>query len=148
MALMKVATPRYPSFLDRFMEGDWMDWMNANYSPTNTTLPAVNIKEDDDKFEVELAAPGMTKDDFDINLHNSQLTVSSERKEEHKEDEDEENYARREFSYQAFTRTFTIPQNIVDAEKIDAKYDDGILRIVLPKLETAKPKPARKIKIM
>lgn len=144
---MRVRTPNYPSFLNRFMEGDWADWMNANYSPSNTTLPAVNIKEDDEKFELEMAAPGMKKDDFDVNLQNSQLTVSSEHKEE-EEKKDDENYTRCEFCYHAFKRTFTIPRNIVDEEKIDAKYDDGILRIVLPKLETAKPKPARSIKIM
>ena len=145
MAIIKSTPTRFPSFINRFMEGDWLDWMNSNFSTTNTTLPAVNVKENDDRFEVEFAAPGMKKEDFQISLNNGQLTVSSEHREE--EEEEKEKYSRREFSYQSFQRTFTVPENLVDSSKIDAKYDDGILRIILPKTEYAKPKPAREIKI-
>lgn len=135
----------YPSFLDNFFSRDWMDWSNSNFSRTNTTLPAVNVKETDDMFEIEVAAPGMKKDDFKIDLDNNRLTISSEKKEE-KADENE-NYTRKEFSYQSFSRSFTIPEAVVDGEKISAKYADGVLNIHLPKREEVKPKPARKIKI-
>jgi HSP20 family protein len=122
-----------------------MDWSNTNFSTTNTTLPAVNIKEGKDDFQIEVAAPGMEKKDFKIDLENDQLTISSERKNEKEEKDD--SYTRREFSYQSFSRTFTLPEHLVDGEKISAKYADGILRIIVPKKEEAKPKPPRTIKI-
>ncbi len=137
--------PSIPSFIDNLFSRDWMDWSNLNFSSTNTTLPAVNIRESDNEYELEVAAPGMKKDSFRINLDKDQLTISSEWEEEKKKDE--EDYTRREFSYQSFQRSFTIPENVVDGEKINAKYKDGILSIKLPKREEAKPKPAREIKI-
>ncbi|MBN2173936.1 MAG: Hsp20/alpha crystallin family protein [Bacteroidales bacterium] len=147
MTLMKRSDmwPSFPSLIDNLFSRDWMDWNSSNFSTTNTTLPAVNISETKDDFQIEVAAPGMEKKDFKINLENNQLTISSERKNE-KEDS-EENYTRREFSYQSFSRTFTLPEHIVDGEKISAKYNDGILRILLPKKEEVKPKPAKEIKI-
>lgn len=135
----------FPSLLDRFFEGDWMDWSNSNYSTTNTTLPAVNLKETDNEYQIELAAPGMNKKDFKINLENERLTISSERKDEKIEKKGK--YSRREFSCQSFQRSFTVPENVVDGDKINAKYSDGILHITLPKREEVKPKPAREIKI-
>lgn len=137
--------PSIPSFIDNLFSRDWMDWSNFNFSSTNTTLPAVNVRETENEFELEVAAPGMKKDSFKVNLENNQLTISSEWKDEKKKDED--NYSRREFSYQSFQRSFTIPENLVDGEKISAKYNDGILIVKLPKREEAKPKPAREIKI-
>jgi len=137
--------PSIPSFIDNLFSRDWMDWSNLNFSSTNTILPAVNIRESDNEYELEVAAPGMKKDSFRINLDKDQLTISSEWEEEKKKDE--EDYTRREFSYQSFQRSFTIPENVVDGEKINAKYKDGILSIKLPKREEAKPKPAREIKI-
>jgi HSP20 family protein len=138
--------PSFPSFFDRFFEGDLMDWNTFNFSNTNTTLPAVNVVEDDNEFRIEVAAPGMTKDDFKVNYENGRLTISSEHKEE-KEDKKKGEYTRREFSYQSFQRSFTVPQNVIDGEKIAAKYNDGILNIVLPKRDEVKPKPAKEIKI-
>jgi len=137
--------PSIPSFIDNFLSRDWMDWSNLNFSSTNTTLPAVNVKETENEYELEVAAPGMKKDNFKINLDKDQLTISSEWKDEKKKDE--ENYSRREFSYQSFQRSFTIPEHLVDGDKISAKYADGILTVHLPKREEAKPKPAREIKI-
>lgn len=122
-----------------------MDWSNLNYSNTNTTLPAVNVLENDNEFVIELAAPGMKKEDFRINLENNILTISSERKEEKEEKKDQ--YSRREFSYQSFQRSFTLPEYHADREKVTAKYIDGILNIIIPKREEAKPKPAREIEI-
>ncbi len=138
--------PSFPSVLDRFFEGDMMDWNNANYAGSNSTLPAVNIKEDADEYQLELAAPGMKKDDFNLNYENGRLTISSERRDESEEKEGE-TVTRREFSYQSFNRSFTVPENIVDADKIKASYNDGILNIRLPKKDEVKPKPAKAIKI-
>jgi HSP20 family protein len=123
-----------------------MDWGSNNFSSTDTTLPAVNVKENDDAFEIEVAAPGMSKKDFRVNLENNVLTISSERKEEKKEEE-KGHFTRREFSYQSFQRSFTIPENMVEGDKISAKYNDGLLCIHLPKREAVKPKPAREISI-
>jgi len=122
-----------------------MDWNNSNYSNTNTTLPAVNVRENDQEFTIEVAAPGMKKDDFNINLDNNQLTISSEIKS--KSESKEGNYSRKEFSYQSFSRSFRLPVSLVDGDKISAKYDEGILCIRLPKKEEAKPKPSRIISI-
>lgn len=105
----------------------------------------MNIKESTDAFEVELAAPGLEKKDFNIELNNDILTISSERKIENETKEGQQ-FARREFSYQSFSRSFTLP-NTVDNDKIKAKYDNGILRVSIPKKEEAKPKPVKQIDI-
>jgi len=148
MVLMKrnnQAFPSLPSLFDNLWSRDWMDWANVNFSDTNTTIPAVNVKEDDNAFAIEVAAPGMKKDDFRINLDGNLLTISSERK--HEKEEKNSNYTRREFSYQSFQRSFTLPEQVADSEKVSARYQDGILHIDIPKREEAKPKPAREIKI-
>ena len=142
MALVKFS---YPSLFDRFFGNDLFDWSNQNFSSTNTTLPSVNIKESNDDFEVEVAAPGFDKSDFKIELNNDVLTISSDKNLESETNEGQQ-FTRREFSYQSFSRSFTLP-NIADSEKIEAKYENGILRVVIPKKEEAKPKPARQISI-
>jgi HSP20 family protein len=134
-----------PSMFDRFFNEGLMDWNNLNYSPTDTTIPAVNVKEDEDKYSIEVAAPGMKKDDFDVKLENDMLTISSERKDE-KEDSDE-GFSRKEFSYQSFQRSFTLPEGHILTDKISAKYNDGILHIELPKRDEVKPQPPKSIKI-
>jgi HSP20 family protein len=134
-----------PSVFDRFFNNDLFDWSNRNYSSTNTTLPSVNIKESSDDFEVEVAAPGLAKNDFTIQLNHDLLTISSE-KEINNETKDEQSFTQREFSYQSFSRSFSLP-NTADSEKIAAKYENGILRITIPKKEEAKPRPARQISI-
>ncbi|RLD59516.1 MAG: Hsp20/alpha crystallin family protein [Bacteroidetes bacterium] len=144
MSLVKFSN-QMPSLFDRFLENDLFDWTNRNYSNTNTTLPAVNIKEDKDGFEVEMSAPGLDKKDFKIELNNSVLTISSE-KEIEKETKEGQQFTRREFSYQSFSRSFTLPET-VENEKISAKYENGILSINIPKKEEAKPKPTKQIEI-
>ena len=134
-----------PSMFDRFFEGDLFDWSNRNFSITNTTLPSVNIKESADQFTVEVAAPGFGKDDFKLELNHNLLKISSEKKLE-KETKEGEQFSKREFSYQSFSRSFTLPQ-IADAENIAANYENGILKIEIPKKEEAKPKPLRTIEI-
>ena len=144
MSLVKFSN-QYQSLFDRLFESDLMDWSNKNFSRTNTTLPSVNIKENQDGFEVEVAAPGLNKNDFKLELDHDQLTISSEKKIE-SETTTEERFTRREFSYQSFSRTFTLP-NIVEADKIKAKYDNGILRVSIPKKEEARPSPSKQITI-
>ncbi len=134
-----------PSLFNRFFDGEMFDWNNRNFSNTNTTLPSVNIKDNTDAFTVEVAAPGFEKGDFKIELNRNVLTVSTE-KEVQSETREEEIFTKREFSYQSFSRSFTLPQ-IADGDKIGAAYDKGILTVVIPKREEAKPKPARMIEI-
>lgn len=145
MALAKRTENYFPSIFDRFFNNDLMDWNLSNFSSTNTSLPAVNVKERDNEFVIDVAAPGMSKNDFKINFLNNVLTISSEKKDE-KEDKNE-NYTRKEFAYQSFQRSFTVAENTIDSDKIGAKYNDGILHITLPKRDEAKPKPMREIKI-
>jgi len=144
MALVRFSN-QFPTLFDRFFENDLFDWSNRNYSTTDTTLPSVNIKESVDDFEVELAAPGFEKKDFNIELNHDLLTISSEKKVENETKEGQQ-FARREFSYQSFSRSFTLP-NTADSEKIKAKYENGILKVSIPKREEAKPKPPKQIAI-
>jgi len=144
MSLVKFSN-QMPSVFDRFFENDMFDWSNRNFSNTNTTLPAVNIKEDEDGFEVEMSAPGFEKGDFKIELNNSLLTISSEKKIEN-ETKDGQQFTRKEFSYQSFSRSFTLPET-AEGEKIAAKYENGILSVSIPKKEEAKPKPVKQIEI-
>ncbi len=138
--------PVFGSLIDQFFGNDFFDWSNRNFSVTNTTLPAVNIKEDNDKFQVEVAAPGLKKEDFKIEVNHNMLSISSEKREEKTEGQEGGTYTRREFSYQSFVRSFSLPES-VDADKIEASYNDGVLVLNIPKKEEAKPKPARVIQI-
>ncbi len=144
MSLVKFSN-QMPSVFDRFFENDMFDWSNRNFSNTNTTLPAVNIKEDKDGFEVEMSAPGLDKKDFKIELNNSVLTISSE-KEVENETKEGQQFTRKEFSYQSFSRSFTLPET-AESEKIKAKYENGVLSVSIPKKEEAKPKPVKQIEI-
>jgi len=144
MALIKFSEN---PLLDRFFNDDLFDWRNLNFSKTNTTLPSVNVKETDDEYKIEVAAPGFEKGDFKIEIDNDVLTISSEKEEEKESKEGKKGrYTKREFSYQAFTRSFTLP-NTADGEKISASYDKGILNISIPKKEEAKPKAPKAIEI-
>ena len=131
-----------PSSVDEFFGKDLLQDFFA--TPSSFNMPAVNISENKDGFRIDVAAPGMSKEDFKIDLHNNVLTLSSEKEE--KNEEKNEKFTRREFSYTTFKRTFTLPE-LVDSEKIAANYKDGILKIEIPKREEAKEKPARQIKI-
>jgi HSP20 family protein len=132
-------------FDDLFTRNFW-DWGLSNNSVTNTSIPAVNIKETADAFEVEMAAPGMKKEDFRIELDNNQLIITSE-KENREEQKDGERYSRREFSYQSFRRTFQLPKEVVDSENIQAHYENGLLNLVIPKKEEVKQRPPKMIEI-
>ena len=108
------------------------------------TMPAVNISENKERFEVTLAAPGMKKDDFNIDVDGNTLTISAETKEE-KELKDDR-YTRKEYSYSSFSRSFSLPDG-VNKEKIDASYENGILKLSLPKTEEAKKAASKHISV-
>lgn len=133
-------------FNDDFFTRDLFNWGLSNNSNTGTTIPAVNIKETANSFEVEMAAPGMKKNDFKIELDSNVLTITSE-KDMEQEQREGEKYSCKEFSYQSFQRTFTLPKEVVDDDKIEARYENGVLHLVIPKKEEAKQKPARMIEI-
>ncbi len=138
--LVKRNNMLFPSLMNELFKPDWFGG-TENF---NTDLPAVNIKEGEKDFELELSVPGRKKEDFNVEVDKDILTVSYEVK--HDEKTEEVNYTRREFSHSAFKRSFTLPETI-DVDKIDAKYEDGILRVVLPKKEEALPKPKRMIEL-
>lgn len=135
-----------PTLFNDFFTRDLWNWGLENNSTTNTTIPAVNVREDNDNFYVEVAAPGMKKEDFSVELDGSTLTISSEH-ENREEQKEGEKYSRREFSYQSFQRVFELPAHVVDAEHIEAKYENGLLHLTVPKKEEAKQRPPRMIQI-
>lgn len=117
-----------------FNDSSTLQNFNAKVSKTK---PSVNIAETEQGFEIEMATPGFKKEDFKINLEKSLLTISSERKEE--EEVEGKHYNKREFNFEAFSRSFTLPEN-VDGEKISAEYTDGILKVFIAKKEEEKDK--------
>jgi HSP20 family protein len=136
--------PKFSNLWEDFLGKDINDLSNWK---TGSSVPAVNIVEKSDKFLVHLAIPGMDRNDFKISIDNGVLSVSSELVKEHEEVQDKESkYTRREFCYQSFKRSFTLPES-VQADKIEAKYENGILEVVLPKHETARVKPVRQIPV-
>lgn len=118
------------------------DWATGS---TRSHIPAVNVSEDADRYLIEVNAPGFDKNDFQINVDNDRLTISVEHKMEN--EDKSERYSRKEFEYHSFERSFKLPKDHVNENKIEAKYESGILKVTLPKAEEVKPKPARQIKI-
>lgn len=141
---MKAVIKRNPMWneLPNMFDQVFNDWAGGS---VQHHAPAVNVKEDKEAFRLEVAAPGYTKTDFNIQLDHNLLTISSERK--HEAEEKAEGYTRKEFSLKSFKRSFNLPENTIDADKINAKYENGILSIELPKREEEKAKAARAIEI-
>ncbi|WP_178984850.1 Hsp20/alpha crystallin family protein [Winogradskyella helgolandensis] len=135
--------PTWSNWLDEIFNRDLPSVFNSNFN-TGMTLPKVNIKETADAYLVEMAVPGLKKSDFNIDIDNQVLSISTEKSEEN--EQKGENYTRREFGYSSFKRTFSLPET-VEEDKIKASYNEGLLNIHLPKKEEAKQKPARKIQI-
>lgn len=134
----------FPSVFSEFFDTDnffGTDLLNRDFAKS---VPAVNITENGKEFKIELAAPGMSKKDFKVNVENNVLTISAEKEEEKKEENDR--FTRREFSYRSFSRSFRLPEE-VKADNIEGKYEDGVLRLSIPKKEEAKKKPAKEIKV-
>jgi len=138
------ATETVPSLFNDFFK-PWNELFDNNNSWGRTlNVPAVNITEEEHEYLVSLAAPGMKRDDFKIDVDGNMLTISS-KKEESKEERDKK-YTRKEYSYSSFNRTFTLPEE-VNKEKIEAKYQDGVLKIVLPLDEKVKKPTAKHIAV-
>jgi HSP20 family protein len=123
-----------PMLLDNFFNRDAFREGNLNFYDASTSIPAVNIKENADGYALEMVAPGMAKTDFKVELDHDVLTINAEKSNQTSEDE-EGVYSRKEFSYQSLKRSFTFPQDLVDTERIEAKYQDGILHVKIPKKE-------------
>ncbi len=129
----------YPTF-SNLVENFFGDLAKTN-GDFFRSVPAVNISESKDDFRFEIAAPGMNKDDFEINIDNNVLSISASK--EHNQEESEKNFTRREFSYTSFKRAFTLPSS-VNVDKVEASYENGLLKLIVPKREEVKP---RQIKI-
>jgi len=126
---------RMPSLFEDFLNKPIFDLFDGGLSSRLKNVPAVNISERKDDYLVSMAAPGLKKEDFKIAVEGNLLTISSE-KEEQSEEKDE-TYTRQEYSYSSFERSFSLPDE-VNKDKIDARYKDGVLELVLPKKEEAK----------
>jgi HSP20 family protein len=149
MSLIKRTGNTFPAILalfDDFFSRELFNWGNNNFSATSTTIPSVNIRETNDTYEVEVAAPGMDKRDFKITLDGNLLTISSAR--EQQAEKKDGNYTRREFSYQSFRRSFEMPKDVVDESGINARYENGLLHLTVPKKEEAKQKEPRIIEVV
>jgi HSP20 family protein len=139
-------TPLVNTLFDDFFSKDVFDWTDKNFTALGSNLPSVNLKETDNKLIVDLAAPGMKKEDFKIEIDNNVLMISSEKEEEKEESRKKDNYYRREFNYQSFCRSFVLPEYI-DENKVEASYKDGILHIDIAKKEGGKKKNHKTISV-
>lgn len=138
--------PELPSFFNDPFVRDWFNWSGNNQPEEAGTLPSVNICEHNDSYELTVAAPGMNKADFKVELEDNRLVISGERKQA-QEQKQGSNYLRKEFNYQSFVRSFTLAEKQVSRDKIEAKYEDGILHIFIPKTAEAKTKAAKIIQV-
>lgn len=137
--------PSFVNVLDTFFNDDFLKKIDEGLTIWNGSAPAVNVKEDADAFNLEMAAPGYEKGDFNIVVAEDVLTISTVVKEA-TEAKEGEKYTRKEFKYGTFKRTFNLPDT-VESTKIGANYTNGILSVSIPKKEEAKPQPARTIEI-
>ncbi len=134
-ALTKPYGERIPSVFNDFFK-PWNEWFDdSGFWGKTMNVPAVNITEEKNEYKVDLAVPGMKKDDFKIDVDGNMLTISCEKEES--AEEKEKKFTRKEYSYSSFRRSFTLPEEI-NLEKIQAKYEDGVLRLSLPRKEEAK----------
>jgi HSP20 family protein len=137
----RVAAPRFNSFIDNFFENEFPSFTRSEYYKT----PAlVNIKDTKESYIIEVAAPGFKKEDFNVKVDGTQLTISAEVKTE--QETTEHKFTRKEFNFSSFTRSFTLPKT-VDVAKVSGNYENGILHVVLPKKEIAKETTTLEVKI-
>ena len=141
--LVKTHNGSFPVLFNAFRNHDANEYLATGSA--SHSLPAANVFENEDGFGLEIAAPGLTKSDFVLNLNQNVLTVSAQK--EHNEAENTSKFTRREFTYGSFKRSFTLPAS-VNTDAIEATYTDGILKVALPKREEAKPKPVREISVL
>lgn len=143
-ALMRPFEKRMSMFDDFF--SPWNEWFEADNGFFGRTLnvPAVNVEENKDHYMVSIAAPGLKKQDFKIDIEGNMLSISCEKEEKH--EEKEAKYTRKEYNYSSFCRSFTIPDE-VRKEKIEAKYEDGILILTMPRMHAVKPEAVQQIEV-
>lgn len=146
MTLVKFKKRRLPWYDTMFTDLLGADRMLTNdFLLEDKWVPSMNVKETEDLFEIEMAAPGFNKEDFEISIENGLLKISAETSSEDKEEED--NYSRREFNYNSFFRSFALPENVNEEEMIDATYKRGILKLVLNKLHVDEISTKRVIEV-
>ena len=133
-----------PSLWNDLLEKEWP--LMPGLATVNGTNTSINVKESNDKFSLEILAPGFNKEDFKIDLDNNLLSISVEKTNEVLDSSSDEKYTRKEFTFHSFSRVFTMPES-VEADKMKASYESGILTIEIPKREEAKSKPVKSIKI-
>jgi len=127
-----------PSMFNDFFDNDWMEKSNA-------TAPAINVLENEHCYDLELAAPGMTKDDFKVSLdENGDLVINMEKKQENNDEKKHGHYLRREFSYSKFQQTMLLPED-ADREKINAQVEHGVLKVNIPKVVKVEPEHTHKV---
>lgn len=127
-----------PSMFNDFFDNDWMEKSNA-------TAPAINVLENEKSYDLELAAPGMTKDDFKVSLdENGDLVINMEKKQENNDEKKHGHYLRREFSYSKFQQTMLLPED-ADREKINAQVEHGVLKVNIPKVVKVEPEHTHKV---
>lgn len=136
-----INSPYFPDWLEDFFSGEVF---NPLIKSRVSSIPMVNVFENDKSFRIEVAVPGIRKEDIKINLDNDIIKISAEL--ENEIEEENEKCTKREYSYRSFSRSFTLPES-VDTEKIDAKSDDGILKITIKKKEEDIVKPPKEITI-
>lgn len=134
----------FPSFFDDVLT---REFFNKTKRAGFNTMPSVNIRETDKSFDLELAAPGLEKKNFKIDLSEDKLTISSVHESSSEEKNETETFSRREFNYHSFSRSFVLPEKLIDKEAISASYENGILKVVLPKKEKAITNQNREIQI-
>ncbi|GGG29561.1 18 kDa heat shock protein [Dokdonia pacifica] len=146
MSLIKFNGNKFP-----WLSGDVTDWMNTDrffaddFFTKSKNQPAMNVKDKEDHFEIELAVPGFSKDEIDITVENDILSIAASKSDE--KVEEKENYSRKEFSYNSFERKLQIPSTVDQDQEVSANYQDGILKLTLQKNEVTKASQTRKIEI-
>ncbi len=127
-----------PDIFNDFFDNDWM-------VRTNATAPAINVLENENSYEIEVAAPGMKKEDFKVHIdENGNLAIEMEKKVDEKDEKKNGHYLRREFSYSKFQQTMVLPDD-VQRDKISAKVEHGVLNVIIPKVEKAKPEDNKRV---
>lgn len=135
-------TETLPTLFDDFFK-PWREWFDTGWDRV-ATVPAVNVTEDNGTYKIAMAAPGLKKEDFKIDVDGNLITISAEKTE--RKEEKEEKYTRKEYNFTSFSRTFTLPENI-KTDKIEARYENGELTLTLPKLSEEKTSAHKKIEI-
>lgn len=145
--LRRTSNPAWTGIFDDAFFKDFFDVTPKAFGNVAKSVPAVNVKETDNSYKVELAAPGVKKDDFRISVDENVLTISSEAKAESEEKDKDGRYTKREFSYQSFSRSFTLDPDHVEVDAIAATYEDGVLHLEIPKKSKEEVKVKKTIEV-